>query len=400
MVMAGNDAEFKPTESGTTPQSPQTHSDSPSASVGNENPLQNDIAKILSEVKLPERRNPVVPTRQYDTGVPQASQTSRVDIAPITAPHDPSKPSVADIALGVHEKEADVRPLHTLKDDLQNVVKEKKISLVRAAALEEEKRHRVSSKDLAQAVATRPKKFGIAVFSSFILVGLGILALATVFIVMQERSGTSSTALGTNALLFSEQSIPLPLDELHPNDVRRSLGALREQTVLTLGAIMQVVPTIQGANPMTNEVAPRPVTFGEFIQSIGANPPAELIRSVENDFFFGIHTVDERAPILVLQVKTYERAFAAMLEWEERMNADLTPVFTTVPRQTTSPDGAITERLFEDAIMRNYDVRQLKDDQGTVQLYYSFPSRNILIIAESPYSFTEVLSRLRADRRL
>ena len=50
--------------------------------------------------------------------------------------------------------------------------------------------------------------------------------------------------------------------------------------------------------------------------------------------------------------------------------------------------------------MRNYDVRALKDDDGTIQLYYSFPTRNVLIIAESPFSFTEILSRLRADRRL
>ncbi len=50
--------------------------------------------------------------------------------------------------------------------------------------------------------------------------------------------------------------------------------------------------------------------------------------------------------------------------------------------------------------MRNYDVRALKDDAGQIQLYYSFPTRDILIIAESPYSFGEILSRLRADRRL
>jgi len=50
--------------------------------------------------------------------------------------------------------------------------------------------------------------------------------------------------------------------------------------------------------------------------------------------------------------------------------------------------------------MRNYDARALKDDAGQIQLYYSFPTRNILIIAESPYTFAEVLSRLQAERRL
>ena len=50
--------------------------------------------------------------------------------------------------------------------------------------------------------------------------------------------------------------------------------------------------------------------------------------------------------------------------------------------------------------MRNYDVRVLKNDAGGIELYYSFPTQNILIIGESPYSFTEILSRLRAERKL
>jgi hypothetical protein len=50
--------------------------------------------------------------------------------------------------------------------------------------------------------------------------------------------------------------------------------------------------------------------------------------------------------------------------------------------------------------MLNYDVRELKDDSGNVVLYYSFPTPNILVIAESPHSFTEVLSRLQAQREL
>jgi hypothetical protein len=60
----------------------------------------------------------------------------------------------------------------------------------------------------------------------------------------------------------------------------------------------------------------------------------------------------------------------------------------------------IDERQFEDTVMQNFDVRELKDDNGDTQLYYSFPTRTILIIAESKYSFPEILSRLRADRRL
>jgi hypothetical protein len=153
-------------------------------------------------------------------------------------------------------------------------------------------------------------------------------------------------------------------------------------------------------DPQTGAVSATPVPFGQFLTALGTRAPIELAGALGDDFFFGIHTVDENAPIIIVPVTSYERAFAAMLEWEPYMNLDLEPLFTLMPQQTKDAQGAIVERKFEDTVMRNYDVRALKDDQGQIQLYYSFPTRNVLIIAESPYSFTEILSRLRADRRL
>ena len=82
------------------------------------------------------------------------------------------------------------------------------------------------------------------------------------------------------------------------------------------------------------------------------------------------------------------------------MNADLSPTFTPVPSTVLDVNGIPSERFFKDDVMRNYDVREIKDDSGTIQLYYSFPSPNLLIIAESPYSFPELLSRLQSVRRL
>lgn len=67
---------------------------------------------------------------------------------------------------------------------------------------------------------------------------------------------------------------------------------------------------------------------------------------------------------------------------------------------TIATSGIPVQRGFQDAVMRNYDVRELTDDSGNIVLYYSFPTPNILVIAQSPYSFTEILSRLQADREL
>jgi len=122
--------------------------------------------------------------------------------------------------------------------------------------------------------------------------------------------------------------------------------------------------------------------------------------AVGPDFFFGFHVVDTNAPLFVIPVTSYDHAFAGMLAWEPTMDDSLTPVFKAVSATKLDANGIPETRTFEDDVLRNYDVRELKDDSGTVVLYYSFPTPNILVIAQSPYSFTEILSRLQAQREL
>ena len=109
----------------------------------------------------------------------------------------------------------------------------------------------------------------------------------------------------------------------------------------------------------------------------------------------------DQVPVLfVIPVTSYDHAFAGMLAWEPTMDSDLSPIFASVPMTTTDSNGLPVQRTFQDSVMRNYDVRELTDDSGNVVLYYSFPTPNILVIAESTYSFTEILSRLQAEREL
>jgi len=369
--------------------------------------MQSDMAKILGGVKLPERRGPLAPPpetpqKKYDTTLadpqspaPHAPASPRgiptPAVSPIPAPESPleTKPPSAT--------SDDLRSLHTLKDDLQHVVQENKISYVRAVALEEDKRHRI---DARTPVSARKNKRGILTFFIVgLLMGTGALALGAVYMVMQERSDQSNASLQSN-ILFAEQTVPFAIDNEAPADVRRTLASARDSNTLTLGAILQIIPMHTQADSSTGGVTETPITFGEFLTALGTRAPDELARALADGFFFGIHTVDENAPVIIVPVLSYERAFAAMLEWEPTMNADLEPLFSLLSTQAVGQNGLPVERVFEDTVMRNYDVRALKDDDGTIQLYYSFPTRNVLIIAESPFSFTEVLSRLRADRRL
>ena len=349
-----------------------------------ERSLQGDIQTILQGTKLPERRGQAAQTpggvKRFDTSlVGRANGNEKAD-APAIVPSA--------------RQEGAVSTVHTFKRDLQDVVKEQKISLVRAAALEQEKR---KPEPIEQAPKIPSRSPGIIVASFFLLL-LGGGALAGVYYISLSGTVRQVEQLG-DSLVFAEASQRLALEDATPSEIRQHLSELRVSAGGTLGAITRIVPTFPDIVYDTGTLL-RAATFAEFMQALGARPPDELLRALSDTFFTGIHTVDKNAPIIVVPVVSYDHAFKGMLDWEKTLNSDLTPYFTPVSGLLTGPDGLVETRTFEDIVMRNYDVRALKDDAGTIELYYSFPTRNILIIAESPYSFPEVLSRLQADRRL
>lgn len=352
--------------------------------------LGTDIAQILKEVKLPERRSESA--RQIE------NKAAVFDTLSGTHPTE-ATPTTPDVTPATTEQSA-VVPLRTLKDDLQHVVKDQRMSVVRAVSLEEDKRaHDRREEPPTFATTERGHRTLFLIMGALGLIMLGAIALYAVYSVAQNRTAQSARPQ-TTSLLFAENSIPFSIDGQSSDSIKQSLAAARTSLQGTLGSITQLLPTTGATTTAGGVSNARAATFSEFMHAIGAHPPDELVRALSDTFFFGIHAADKNAPVLVIPVLSYEHAFAGMLAWESNMNAELAPVFTAVPATTVDQNGLPTYRTFQDLTMRNYDVRALKDDQGNVQLYYSFPSQQLLIIAESPYSFAEVLSRLQAAREL
>lgn len=313
-------------------------------------------------------------------------------------------PIIADVPVETKaaekpEGKPHITPVHTLKDDLQHVVREQKISVVRAASLEQDRRTRERTKGAAPtpAQAQRGRRTFNILFAAALLLLLGAAALGGVYLIAQERAGVEP-AQTYPSLLFAESTIGLTLSGQSPSDIKRTLGNARASARGTLGSITRIVPVVSETKDGIETT--RAATFTEFMQAISAGAPDALERASGSDFFFGIHAVDKNAPLLVVPITSYDRAFAAMLSWEPTINAGLVPMFAPLSAQTIDQNGLPTTRAFQDVVMRNYDVRALKDDAGNVAFYYSFPTRELLIIAESPFSFAEVLSRLQAERKL
>lgn len=387
--------------------------------------VKTDVSQLLKSVRLPDRHDTtpsasakIYEVKTFDTAlsadvkleqektreeaaVRAAIPTSQTPPAPkeprVTEDADPNayKPPEADT-----QKKSTVVPVHTLKDDLQQVVHDQKISVVRAVSLEENRKYRGGAEGPSETPARqqRSKRTFAIMFSVILLIILGAGAMFGIYSVEQARS-VPSGAPSTSSILFAESSIAFPLGNQSPNALKQVLAQARTSSGGALGSVTQIVPTLS-TTASDGTVTMRPATFEEFMKALGSDPPPDLIRALSSDFFFGIHTVDKNAPLIIVPIISYDHAFAGMLEWEPTLNADLAPVFTGVPAQMTDTSGLPVMRGFSDIVMRNYDVRALKDDSGQIVMYYSFPTQKILIIAESPYTFTETLSRLQAQRKL
>lgn len=290
--------------------------------------------------------------------------------------------------------------MRTLKEDLMHVVKDRKISIVRAVALEEEKkrgRHEQGPAEISMH-RQRSRRMFATLFTAFVLFILGGAALAGVLSVQSQHSAASFTT-DNSSLIFAEQKLAFPLQDLSGGEIKRLFAKQRGSPSGHLGSITRIVPTLPSVDAEGNPLI-RPASTREFLAAIGAHIPEILAASLSDVFFLGIHTIDKNSPVIIIPVKSYDKAFSGMLEWEPSMNTDLAPAFTAVPQFIEGEGGLTRQRTFSDIVIRNYDARALRDDSGVIQLYYSFPNPNVLIIAENQYSFTELLSRLQVARRL
>ena len=173
-----------------TPKSPADASKAPAPHIYSPDPssvdlpavpksgvMNNDISAILKGVKLPER---YAFKAQADNKQPVEEEKPAEEPAPEPTPPVIKAPQVSDPT-------SVVVPLRTLKNDLQDVVRDSKMSLVKVVALEQDKRRKGSiDTNVAQTSGRRQRTLG-TIFIIVLLFALGAAALFGVYYVVQQN---------------------------------------------------------------------------------------------------------------------------------------------------------------------------------------------------------------------
>ncbi len=329
----------------------------------------------------------------------QEDKLAREEAAKKTAQDNATKTNIEFSK--IKEAGGEISPVRTLKTDMDRYVKEQDISVAKKFVLQDQrKRAMFESGQILDGQGKKPKSHSaITIVVLFlVLMSLGVGIIYTVakyknidlvgyikgFLSSGELKPITQTANTEGAVpqfIFSEKRQSI---EIENQPLKETVSEIREEVKnadIKLGSIENIVITKNNI-PI--------IKLNEYLEAIGMEIPPVLIRLFdEKKFIYGIHSSIENGGFLVVKTKFLEKTYAEMLNWEsDSLARDMLTYFSI-----KKPTEEIYKAPFIDEIVKNINVRVLKDYKKEVYLVYAFLDKDILIIAGNKPTFVEVLRR-------
>ncbi len=275
--------------------------------------------------------------------------------------------------------------LHTYKEDVKNLVKKRKISMVRALAMQSDKKTQVDGDELITISSADKQKGSNTIFfiiSSILMFVLGIVAIFVAYSAHQKQLNINSGVVTPidKSLIFVEYRAKINITDRRNKDILRDLQKLRDQTNTTLGSITQILPQDSG----------KTITQQELIKRLGLSLPKQFIRLMDrgDNYMIGVHIADRNTPFILLTTTSYEHAFASMLEWEKVAERELQPFFSF------SNNNPVNQKA-ENIVIKNLNARVIRNSNNEIRFLYSFLDNKTLLITNNIYTLTEIAQRYK-----
>ncbi len=282
------------------------------------------------------------------------------------------------------EAEDDLPVLRTFKGDSSRYIKEEKVSAIDIASaqakkgthlvyekLEEEKKINWKSAVIAVVILTIFLAAGFGVF--YFLKNWGLKKLGVV-------KETPAYVL-PRPVIIGDEEIEASVKEI--NGLIQ--GPLKTGRLLYVSIVKE-----EGAGAGIKRL----ITAREFFNNFGIIPPPDLLGDLDNRFMLYVYRSSENWPVLIFEMKSYERVFAAMLRWENTSIAsDLKNIFSI------GYDSGI-KAVFVDKEIKNHDARVLNNEEGSPALMYSILNKKYLIITTGQDALEEIFRRFSSSQYL
>jgi len=122
-------------------------------------------------------------------------------------------------------------------------------------------------------------------------------------------------------------------------------------------------------------------SIADLFSTLSSSIPDMFLRTVKEVFYGG----SVNGNFIVINVDSYERSYAGLLEWEPFMSVDLAPLFGSI---------ATSSAIFKDKVVENKDVRSVYDSSGQLIFLYGFYNQNIVIFAKNEEVFKNTFDGL------
>ncbi len=355
----------------------------------------------LDNILLPKKESVSPDTAQRVNAGALLAQEQQAELPKAPAAPVPTPP----------KKPEGVAQLQTYKGDIESVVRGG-ASVVSIASAEAERRSNAPLPASAPTTSNHEGGLRWAMIIGGVILLLGAIGAIT-FVFTRPTSLPVAAAPTAPFLTVDESTLVAVPQGATQETFSTQLQAARQSTHLALGLIEWVAITRTTA---AGE-APQLLPASELLSLLAPNAPQSLLRTLEPSYLFGIHSFDENQPFLILQVDSYETAYRGMLDWENTMQGDLSPLFVRTPSPKIKPLEADTSvgsptstsvgaasttpqqvqfvpTNFVDKIVENRDTRAIVNAQGDILLLWTFLGRNIIVITTNEYTLKEILSRI------
>lgn len=340
-------------------------------------------------------------------------------------PTAPTTPAPVPAPKTEPEKNPDaVQAIQTYKSDVESLVQRKNVSVVSIASAEAEKREKAP---LAAAAPAATDEHWVLKRASLVIGGVLLIAVAAgaLAYIFTRPTTVAVTPLSTEAPFITVDSTTRVGIDSTANSatVMNALNVARVQVSLSLGLVERLFVT-EGVSSNA-----QPLSAQKFLAALAPQAPQQLVRTLSGQYLLGVHSFDENQAFLIFHADAYETAYAAMLQWEPTMRADLTPLFTRTPpvhANTNTPAVASTTATttiatsttpsdffnqtgqtlstpdvaesgipttFADRVVENRDARVLQTTNGDIVLMWTFLDRNTLVIATNEFTLREIITR-------
>ncbi len=292
--------------------------------------------------------------------------------------------------------------LHTYKADVQSLVKDRKISMVRAMAIQSDKAAGITNNTPSVVVKSAPSadKHTSSMFiiiASILMLILGSTAIFVAYSARQSKlaaiADDKSSVLLDDSIIFVEYRAKLDVTDRLPRETLSELKKILDNSNTALGSITQIILQQRAWSPELGGETTYSLYQSEALELLGLSLSDRFIRLLGGDtsYMLGVHTADRNTPFILLTTRSYEHAFEAMLQWERVAETELSPLFNLEGNSSTS-------RTPGNVVIKNIDARVMRDESGEIRFLYSFLDESTLLITNNIHTLTEVARRYRVRK--